>query len=220
MGTVCASPIFRESSKMSSKSPRKVGRPRKYPTDRARWRASQQAHRERLRLENQANKSPVIFSSKSWEWYTPPDLIESVLRFWGILEFDCDPASPRVDGPVPAKIRYTIREDGLSQPWMGKVWLNPPYGRQLGLWVQKAIAEVQTGRAEVVCLLIPGRTDTRWWHSLMDAGAQFHFLPGRIRFLRENGEPGDASPFPSVLVFLGQRHGDDGNKNTLCAWPY
>lgn len=113
---------------MSSKSQRKVGRPRKYLTDKERWCASQQARRERLRLETQqANKTPAIFSSKSYEWYTPSDFIARVLQFLEIDEFHCDPASPRIDGPVPAKIRYTIREDGLSQPWMGKVWLNPPF---------------------------------------------------------------------------------------------
>lgn len=185
---------------MSSKSPRPVGRPRKYATDRDRWKAAQEACR--ARRKQQKVKRPAVFSSASEEWYTPPELIEEVLAEIGGNEFDCDPASPRTDGPIPARIHFTRKENGLLHPWVGIVWLNPPYGRQLPAWVQKAISEIRTGQAEIIYLLVPSRTDTRWWHDLMAAGASVQYLKGRIRFLKENGERGDASPFPSVLLRL------------------
>lgn len=187
---------------MSSKLPKRVGRPRKYANDRERWKAAQKACR--ARRKQQKMKQAALFSSTSQEWYTPPELIEGVLAEIGRMEFDCDPASPRTDGPIPARTHYTRKENGLLQPWVGIVWLNPPYGRQLAAWVHKAIAEIRARRAEIIYLLVPSRTDTLWWHDLMAAGATVQYLKGRIRFLRKNGERGDASPFPSVLLRLRQ----------------
>ncbi len=188
---------------MSSKPPRKPGRPRIHATDQDRWRAAQCARRKRLRQSNKQHH--VLFSSTSEEWYTPPQLIDTVLAALGRAEFDLDPASPRLDGPIPAKVRYTKAEDGLKQPWFGQVvWLNPPYGRKLPQWVRKSIHEVQAGHVRQVILLLPARTDTQWWWALQDAGGQAEFLRGRLRFLREDGGIWAASPFPSALVRLAR----------------
>jgi phage N-6-adenine-methyltransferase len=94
---------------------------------------------------------------------------------------------------------YDIQTNGLAQDWSKDVcWMNPPYGREIVQWVQKAYEESLRG-AVVVCLL-PSRTDTGWWHSFVIPGAsQIHYLRGRIRF--EGAE--HSAPFPSAVVVFG-----------------
>ncbi len=90
-------------------------------------------------------------------------------------------------------------DDGLSLPWHGAVFVNPPYGRGLGAWVAKAKAEVLSGNARTVVALIPARTDTRYWHEHVAGVATVFFLRGRLRF----GTAGAAAPFPSAIVLWG-----------------
>jgi phage N-6-adenine-methyltransferase len=91
---------------------------------------------------------------------------------------------------------YTRDDDGLAQPWDGKCWMNPPYGRAIGQWMKKAYEESQRG-ALVVCL-VPARTDTAWWHDYATKG-QVTFIRGRIKF----GGHVNSAPFPSAtVVFL------------------
>jgi len=95
---------------------------------------------------------------------------------------------------------FTPEIDGLAQEWHGVCWMNPPYGRQTGVWLRKAYEESQRG-ATVVCL-IPARTDTAYWHDYCMKG-EVRFLRGRLRFERERergtwgpGGPLERCPFP------------------------
>lgn len=74
--------------------------------------------------------------------------------------------------------------------------MNPPYGREIGHWVQKAYESAARGRAIVVCLL-PARTDTRWWHEFC-AQAEVRFIKGRLKF----GNATSGAPFPSAIVIF------------------
>jgi phage N-6-adenine-methyltransferase len=103
--------------------------------------------------------------------------------------------------------RYFTREDnGLAQPWTGRVWCNPPYGREIGKWVEKAVDSVRRGEAELVVCLVPARTDTQWWHEFVTRG-KFQFLRGRVRF---NGQ--GSAPFPSAVVVF--RNAADRDETT------
>jgi phage N-6-adenine-methyltransferase len=94
---------------------------------------------------------------------------------------------------------YTREDDGLTQPWEGKCWMNPPYGRTIGQWMKKAYEESQRG-ALVVCL-VPARTDTAWWHDYATKG-QVAFIRGRLKF----GGHVNSAPFPSAtVVFMPNR---------------
>jgi phage N-6-adenine-methyltransferase len=94
--------------------------------------------------------------------------------------------------------RYFDRAtDGLSQRWEGVVWCNPPYGREIGLWVKKAWESVQSGDAEVVMLLVPSRTDTKWWHRYCK-NAWHDPIEGRLKF----GGSENSAPFPSTIVLF------------------
>ena len=115
-------------------------------------------------------------------------------------KFDLDPCAARKSRTrVRARVHFTEEDDGLSLPWHGVVFVNPPYGRTLGLWVAKAHHEVQEGRARTVVALLPARPDTAYWHKHVAGRATVYFLRGRLRF--SDGEQG--APFPSALVVWG-----------------
>lgn len=131
----------------------------------------------------------IHFSSKTDLWSTPQDFFDK-LDF--IYQFNLDPCS---DG-VNAKCEnfFTKEDDGLLQDWGGKrVFMNPPYGREIKLWMKKAYEESKKG-ALVVCL-VPSRTDTAWWHDYAMKG-RIDFLRGRLKF----GEAINSAPFPSAVV--------------------
>ena len=100
---------------------------------------------------------------------------------------------------VRARVNFTHEDDGLTLPWHGVVFVNPPYGSTLGLWVAKARREVEEGRARTVVALLPARPDTAYWHEHVAGRAVVYFLRGRLRF--SDGE--QAAPFPSALVVYG-----------------
>jgi len=128
------------------------------------------------------------------EWYTPP----SVFAALG-LTFDLDPCSP-MDGPVPwvpASRHWTATDDGLTQPWEGRVWLNPPYGPGIGAWLDR-LAEHGDGVA-----LVPARLDTAWGQAAVRSADVVCFPAGRIRFVRRDGTRGDSPGFGSMILGHG-----------------
>jgi phage N-6-adenine-methyltransferase len=90
---------------------------------------------------------------------------------------------------------YTPCQDGLKQQWHGVCWMNPPYGRGIGHWMQKS-HEASLNGAKVVCL-VPARTDTAWWHDYAMKG-QIEFIRGRLKF----GDAKNSAPFPSAIVIF------------------
>jgi phage N-6-adenine-methyltransferase len=140
-----------------------------------------------------ATRSNVHFSCATVEWETPQWLFDELAWVYG--GFTLDPCATERNAKCA---RYFTRsENGLIQPWTGKVFLNPPYGREIGLWVRKAF-EASLSDALVVCLL-PARTDTRWWQEYACHG-YVRFLRGRLKF----GRACNAAPFPSVIVTFGK----------------
>lgn len=138
----------------------------------------------------------VHYRSDSPEWYTPPAVIDLVLRVLGTI--DLDPCSNSHTAPtVPATRHYTVEDDGLSQPWTGRVYLNPPYGRGIGAWVERLVGAYEVGAVPVAITLLPARTDTRWWRLLR--GASVCFVAGRLRFSGSD----NSAPFPSAVAYLG-----------------
>jgi len=141
----------------------------------------------------------ALFSSETTEWETPDDLWQRLNAVW---RFTLDAAA----SPTNAKCaRYFTKEmDGLVQDWGGEiVWLNPPYGKAIGLWVQKAYEESRKP-GTVVVMLLPVRTDTKYWQHWIEGKAAFiRFLPGRLKF----GGATNSAPFPSYIVIFGRLAG-------------
>jgi phage N-6-adenine-methyltransferase len=144
--------------------------------------------------------SATLFSSDVMDWQTPDDVLD-VIRRMGPIELDpCTSA----DNPTGALAHFTPAEDGLAKPWTsdGLVYVNPPYGRAMRLWMRKLRDEHQSGRVDEAILLIPARTDTAAWaqYVALDAIA-VAFWHGRIRFRRAPA----GAPFPSAFVYYGFR---------------
>lgn len=137
----------------------------------------------------------VRSQSKSVEWYTP-DWVFAELG----LEFDLDPSSPfDMETAVPAKTKYTIFDDGLSKPWFGRVWLNPPYGRDTPFWIRRMI-DHGNGVA-----LVFSRTDAAWCQEAMRAATAMLFMAGRVDFVpgRENQHKKSRSGAGTVMFAFG-----------------
>lgn len=134
----------------------------------------------------------VHFSSRKNDWATPWELF----RYWDAAQgpFTLDVCATAEN--AKCERYFSPEDDGLAQPWDGICWMNPSYGRAIGRWLGKAVAEVRAGRARRVVSLIPARTDTIWWHECILPHGVVHFLRGRVSF---EGALYPA-PFPSAIV--------------------
>jgi len=138
---------------------------------------------------------PGLMTSLNDDWYTPPDIASAVVKSLGGI-VDLDPcADPRKT--FPASEHFTESDNGLVRPWLGRVYMNPPYGRTIGTWTTKLRDELRNGWATEAVALLPGRVDTTWWHEL--APPHVCFLRGRLRF----SGYAQSAPFPSVAVYFG-----------------
>lgn len=104
------------------------------------------------------------------DWITP----HSYIKAFG--EFDLDPCASLYQKIPYAKTNYTVNEDGLSRDWEGKVWMNPPYGREIKDWVVKFFHH---GHGVA---LLPSRTGNSWFHEYVFRSGFVLFLKGRIKF--------------------------------------
>ena len=136
--------------------------------------------------------NPALYSSRRLDWGTPQWLFDALNEEFN---FTLDAAASPENAKCP--IFLTEEDDALEYPWSEhRVFLNPPYGRDIGRWMAHS-AEMAVGYNTLVVVLIHARTDTKWWHScVMPFASELRFVPGRVRF---EGAP-SSSPFPSVVV--------------------
>lgn len=147
-------------------------------------------------LQKLGSKLSVMFKSTKFDYATPDHIFKELDNEF---HFTLDPCAT----PQNAKCKhyFTPKEDGLKQQWFGRVFMNPPYGRQIGQWIFKAYKECKIyGNCELVVCLIPSRTDTRWWHNYCMKADEIRFIKGRIKF---NGK--NSAPFPSCIVIFKRR---------------
>ena len=143
----------------------------------------------------------VLFSSKSMEWATPRPFFMRLNEEFG---FTLDPCA-KPHNALCNKY-FTEEDDGLIQNWQGhRAFVNPPYGRAVGLWVKKCYEESRKPDTTVV-MLIPARTDTKYWHNYVMKADELHLVKGRIKF----GGGTNSAPFPSAVVVF---RGDKGTEN-------
>ena len=138
----------------------------------------------------------VMFSSKTGDWATPKEFFNKLNLKFG--PFNLDPcASPH---NTKCANFYTKPEDGLSKSWQGyTVFVNPPYGRGIEAWIKKAYEESQDPDTKVV-MLIPARTDTKYWHDYIMKSERIYFVKGRLKF----GNSQNSAPFPSAVVVFSK----------------
>jgi hypothetical protein len=147
----------------------------------------------------------LINASTSNEWYTPAPYVEAARTLMGGI--DLDPAScDFANQVVQASTFFTIEDDGLQYDWFGRVWLNPPYGRQQNesnqaLWSARLIEEYESHRVDQAMLLVNAVTDREWFQPLWDYA--ICFVTPRIRFYNETIDRSDPT-HGSVLVYFGE----------------
>lgn len=134
----------------------------------------------------------VMYSSKSDEWTTPQEFYDELNKEFN---FTLDPCA--TDSNHKCENYYTKESNGLLQNWGGnRVFCNPPYSK-IADWVAKAFYETRNDNT-VVVLLIPSRTDTRYFHNYIKDRAEIRFVKGRLKF----GSGKNSAPFPSMVVIF------------------
>jgi len=146
-------------------------------------------------------------STKTNEWFTPPRILAAVREVLGIIELD--PASCEFANQfVQAQRFYTKEQNGLMYPWLGRIFLNPPFGKteqggasNLAYFTQYLIDQYKRGNTKEAILLIPCNTATSWFEPLWQYAICFPTF--RIRFLQSDGLQGSGQAFGTCLVYLG-----------------
>ena len=138
----------------------------------------------------------VHFKSVKNTWETPQGLFDALDAEF---HFTLDPCASSEN--AKCKTYFTAADDGLLRSWKGhRVFMNPPYGRDIGNWVVKAARVLHCSNSRIhpvlVVGLLPARTDTRWFHDYIYNKAEIRFLKGRIRFVGAK----HSAPFPSMVV--------------------
>ncbi len=135
----------------------------------------------------------VMFSSKTDLWETPQDLFDKLNEEF---HFTIDVCAL----PENAKCEkyYNPEQDGLAQSWNGICWCNPPYGKQIAMWVRRAWLASAAG--STIVMLLPARTDTKWFHEYCynKKRVEVRFIKGRLKF----GGCKNSAPFPSMIVIF------------------
>lgn len=136
----------------------------------------------------------ALFSHKNDVWSTPQDLFDALDSEF---HFDLDVCADEHNHKCPQY--FTVEDDGLTQSWEGhRVWCNPPYSK-IKQWVRKCYYEGHLPNT-VVVMLVPSRTDTKWFQNYILHRAEIRFIKGRLRF----GGATENAPFPSMLcIFRG-----------------
>ena len=143
------------------------------------------------------NDLRVMFSSKTDQHSTPQEFFDKLNEEFNFTLDVCADSSNHKCSKY-----FSKKEDSLKQEWTGTCFMNPPYGREIGKWMEKAYTESQKHGNTIVCL-VPARTDTNWWHSYVADKAEVRFLKGRLKF----GDASNSAPFPSVVVVYGPNKG-------------
>ena|ERR1700677_2100836 len=131
---------------------------------------------------------PQGHEGKTNVWLTPRWILTALGRF------DLDPCAH----PTWATALQSYYENGLEQDWFGRVWLNPPYGKNIGQWLKRM--EIH---GDGIALVF-ARTDTKWFQELQFDAA--NFMKGRVRFLRPDGTEDTNAGTPSMLLAWGENN--------------
>ena len=137
----------------------------------------------------------VMFSSKTDQWATPNDFFD---KLNDEFHFTLDPCADEFNHKCEKY--YTKEIDGLSKIWFYEtVFCNPPYGKEIGEWVKKCYWSAKMDHSTCV-MLIPARTDTKWFHDYIynKPNVEIRFIKGRLKF----GDSKNSAPFPSMVVIF------------------
>jgi phage N-6-adenine-methyltransferase len=146
----------------------------------------------------------VAHNSGNNEWYTPAPYIEAARAVMESIELD-PASSDEANAIVGAEQIYTKEDNGLDQPWYGRVWMNPPYATDLiGEFADKLATDFACGDVTEAIVLVNNATETIWFSTLVEQAAAIVFPRGRVRFWQPSGETG-APLQGQALIYLGKQ---------------
>lgn len=152
------------------------------------------------------NSTDAYKGGRAEDFSTPELFVKFVENTYGV-RFTLDAAADENNAKAPVWIDE--KADALKQDWRGVVWLNPPYGRNIPTFLERAIE--MKYMCEMIVVLIPARTDTKWFHELVVPNANDVLLiKGRLQFIHDSTVKNSCAPYPSMLVVF---------RPTLPVWP-
>jgi phage N-6-adenine-methyltransferase len=143
-------------------------------------------------------------------WSTPAALFDELHREF---KFDIDLCADDDN----AKLPHYIRADrSMASTWLGlgRGWLNPPYGKEIGAWLEKALWSAQRGA--FIVALVPGRTNAPWWHDIVMKAAEVRFIRSKVPFVDHNGKNTGVPPYGSVIAVFGRTF----RRQAFKSWSY
>ena len=147
---------------------------------------------------------PALLSHESTEHYTPQYILDAVIACMDTI--DLDPCSNcREISNVPAARHYTVEDNGLLLPWVGRIFLNPPFGHDVEQWFSKLYLEMLEGRATEAVVLWKSATETSAWKTLTALSCRVCFPSARIRFTGPFGEERTGPTFSPTLFYVVER---------------
>jgi ParB family chromosome partitioning protein len=152
-------------------------------------------------VERRMNGAHVGYATGESEWYTPAEYIAAAKAVMG--DVDLDPATvPIANDVVGAATIYTLQEDGLTQPWAGRIWLNPPYAQPaVSEFCEKLARHYSEGDVTEACVMVNNATETRWFHTLIAIASAICFPLGRIKFWHPDRE---SAPLQGqAVIYIG-----------------
>tara|TARA_R100000306_G_C4373243_1_gene140885 strand:+ start:55 stop:567 length:513 start_codon:yes stop_codon:yes gene_type:complete len=136
--------------------------------------------------------------NRNEDFQTPRSFMKWLEEERGLV-FDLDAAASSTNAVAPEY--FTKEDDALNQDWFGRVWLNPPYGRQITKWIDKCGEQIQRPEVDSIWVLIPARVDTIWFHDkVMKSAYNVYLIKGRFNFTHRTSLSGKNAPFPAMLV--------------------
>jgi phage N-6-adenine-methyltransferase len=147
----------------------------------------------------------VTQNTGHYEWYTPQIYIDAVRQVLG--EIDLDPASSTAANQiVQASCFYSEADNGLAQPWRGRIFMNPPYANDLiSRFTAKLAAHFHAGDITAAIVLVNNATETSWFGNLVSVASAIVFPKTRIRYLRPDGTPKATGLQGQAFVYCGQQ---------------
>jgi phage N-6-adenine-methyltransferase len=151
--------------------------------------------------------NPTIRTLGRDDWMTPDEVFRPLHAVFDFTGDAC--ATDRDAARLPRFL--SPEEDALATPWnrIGpRVWLNPPYGRQIGDWFARSVDQCSKGTVDSVVMLTFANTDTVYWRDFVASSEHCHavmFLRPRVRFVRPDGVPAGGAPKGSALIVYSAR---------------
>ena len=194
--------------KLSSRSQKLAAMPEKqFEQKLSTWKEKVEQDKGKVNVDILAPAVHVAANSGQNEWYTPPEYIAAARAVMGGI--DCDPASTAIANKIVcADTFYTIKDNGLVQPWGKRVWMNPPYAQPMIAEFAEAVAsKYESGEVKQACILCNNATETKWFQRMLSLSTCVCFVAGRIKFLDPQGNPGAPLQGQTVLYFGKNRSG-------------